>query len=176
MILIAPPCRQDSFQRTVVVVVKHSDHGALGLILNRIENLTVENAWRNICQERISRRHVRQSLNDGGPVAGYLMAIHRVGWAAESEICNGMYFSWDKKNLKQILRQDKPLRIYCGAVFWRAGQLDNEIASGQWWCSTRVLTQYIFGPSEGLWRMMLDDLGRSVYDAIVFMQGNPELN
>ena len=74
-LLVASPHLPDpNFYRTVVLMIEHSDDGALGVILNRISDTPLRRVWESVCNsECVSNEH----LFVGGPVEGPLMALHR---------------------------------------------------------------------------------------------------
>src|SRR5690606_24228438 len=76
-LLIAEPMLGDpNFERTVVLVVEHSDEGAMGLVLNRPTDLAVAGAlpaWDHLASEPAV-------LHVGGPVeerSGWCLALRR---------------------------------------------------------------------------------------------------
>ena len=62
-----------NFVRSVVLLVRHSDEGAMGLVINRPTKTTVAEAWRQV-SEAPARREALIHL--GGPCRGPLMAVH----------------------------------------------------------------------------------------------------
>lgn len=71
-----------NFCRTVVLIVRHDEEGALGLVLNRPFGITLDQA----CSDEVeAARGVDLPLFNGGPVAGPLVAIHNVPELAREE-------------------------------------------------------------------------------------------
>src|SRR2546429_6526132 len=70
--LIASPHLADTnFYKGVVLMIKHDDEGAMGLILNRPTENTVTEVWKMVGEEDIE---CPQPIFFGGPVSGPLVA------------------------------------------------------------------------------------------------------
>src|SRR5208282_6015778 len=75
-LLIASPRLVDpNFFRSIVLLVQHSEDGALGLILNRQLKISVRSAWAQISQ---SVCQADGFLYQGGPCDGPLMVLHTI--------------------------------------------------------------------------------------------------
>jgi putative transcriptional regulator len=130
-LLIAGPGLSDpNFWRTVVLIVEHSDDGALGIVLNRPSETTVGEA----VSELEPLLDVDDSLYIGGPVqpsalivlaefndtdAAALIAFEDVGVLA-----GGV----DEDTSSGVRRG----RAFVGHAGWGPGQLDAEIERGDW--------------------------------------------
>jgi putative transcriptional regulator len=74
----------------------------------------------------------------GGPVQlGTVTFLFRADAAPDdaTRVIGGVYASTDAKLLRKLLERDKPmegLRIFVGYSGWGPGQLENEIARGDW--------------------------------------------
>ena len=69
--LVAAPHALDSnFAGTVILVIEHSDKGAIGVILNRPKSKAPAN--RKNSSERLSTAQ----FFSGGPITGPVMAVH----------------------------------------------------------------------------------------------------
>src|ERR1700712_1699875 len=95
--LIASPHLSDSnFYKAVVLMVRHDEEGALGLILNRPTENTIAEVWKLVSEDEIE---CPLPIFLGGPVAGPLVALHRLKSAAEAEVLPGIYFAAHKEKL-----------------------------------------------------------------------------
>jgi putative transcriptional regulator len=174
-LLIAGPTLQDpNFWRTVVLVVEHSDDGALGLVLNRPSESTVGEA----VPELISVTDAEDEVLVGGPVGqsavivladfedpneAALIAFDSVGVMAgggpSDEFGNGV----------------RRARVFAGHSGWGPGQLDGELERGDW-----ILEPAQYGdaftpePTE-LWSAVLERKGGS-YALVARMPTDPTLN
>src|SRR5688572_5740471 len=79
-LLASPTLADPHFSKTIVLIVRHDEDGALGLVLNRPLGVTLDEA----CSEDVeAARGVSVALFHGGPCAGPLVAVHNIGRLAE---------------------------------------------------------------------------------------------
>jgi putative transcriptional regulator len=130
-LLIATPELAEPFTRSVVLLVRHGEEGALGLILNRRTSAWLKDAWAKL-SEVPCRRDAPLFL--GGPCDGPLMALHSQEFLLETEILPGLYFCSGKDKLERLASQDDESRVkfFAGYAGWSPGQLEHEIARGSW--------------------------------------------
>jgi putative transcriptional regulator len=158
--LVASPHLLDpNFARAVVLLVQHNEEGALGMIINRPVDKTVQDLWREIgggpCQST-------EPVYLGGPVPGPLMAVHRSESLAELEILPGVFFCASKPNLDALVeRTGEPLKIFVGHSGWGPGQLDNELQQGAW-LTTPATVELIFYDSGYVWDAVKSQIGRGM--------------
>ena len=137
-----------NFAKTVVLIVEHDENGALGIVLNRPSNYRLKDVWENVTNEPC---HSGQSLRLGGPMGGPLMAIHTEELLADKPIIPGVYFSTEKDNLIKLVKLDKePFRFFSGYAGWGEGQLDGEVASGDW-LTKPATAEFLFRESGDPW-------------------------
>lgn len=147
--LIASPHLPDpNFFRSVVLMVEHSEEGALGVILNRASNTALDEFWNEVSE---SSCHSTEPLYVGGPVEGPLMALHDDPELEGIEVLEDVFFTSDRESLEQMVRADRPFRIFSGYAGWGPGQLENELQIGGWLVSAADHMQ-IFGDADELWR------------------------
>jgi putative transcriptional regulator len=149
-LLIASPELPEPFHGSVVLLVRHNEEGALGLILNRRTNASVQDAWSKVSDVPCQRS---ESLFLGGPCEGPLVALHTDEFLLEMEIMPGLYFCAGKEKLETLAaRHDgQPVKFFAGYSGWSAGQLENEIARGSWSVMPARL-EHVFAFEEELWQ------------------------
>ena len=161
-LLVASPHLPDpNFYRTVVLMIEHSDDGALGVILNRISDTPLRRVWESVCNsECVSNEH----LFVGGPVEGPLMALHRDMNLEGVEILPGLFFTSEREVLEQLVEAPADrFRIFSGYSGWSAGQLDAELKMGGW-LTTSANANQILGDFEELWRDVTHSIGAEITD------------
>lgn len=140
-ILVASPQLVDpNFFRAVVLIVQHSDEGALGLVLNRPLEPTIEMVWDQILSEEERDAGetpclVEGHLHRGGPCDGPLMVVHNDENHSQIEVTAGVHFSTEKDAVEDLVtRGDEDLKIkfFLGYAGWSPGQLEHELAEGSW--------------------------------------------
>lgn len=129
-LLVASPALEDpNFVRTVTLMVRHDDDGALGLVVNRPTRTSLADVW-----DRIADTPCRQSplLHDGGPCEGPLMLLHRGEGHADHEILPGIYFTADRANVRPLVAGDEAIKPFVGYAGWSSGQIEEELGTGSW--------------------------------------------
>ena len=126
-LLIATPSLFDYFRRTVVLVLEHTEEGAMGVVLNRSSETTVSEAVPVLAALADDDELVRL----GGPVAPE--AVVALGDFEDPDDAAativGSLGLLDPDAPDPALRR---LRVYAGYAGWGPEQLDGEIESGAW--------------------------------------------
>src|ERR1700684_1070664 len=128
-LIAARRLRDPNFYKTVVLMVEHGSDGAMGLVINRPSSVTVAHAL----SEHFKLPETDDLVYVGGPVEpSALFIVH-----------NSLEFDQDESPVipevcEQIVRSsseghpDLRFRIYSGCAGWGAGQLEGELARGDW--------------------------------------------
>lgn len=166
--LIATPQLIDrNFARAVVLIVRHGDDGALGVILNRPLDAKLSAIWDQVSE---SPCKVDRVLHQGGPCEGPLMVLHGDRVMADAAIADGINFTADREMIEQIVADETAEATFIvGYAGWAVGQLEGEIAEGSW-LVIPAARQHVFGDKEGLW----DTLYRTAHRAKVFPWLDPK--
>jgi len=157
-LLVASPKLVDpNFARTVVLVCRHDEDGALGLVLNRpIDEAPVSEhlpAW----QMDIASPPV---VFLGGPVEPTAaLALGRVvdgaGHAALTPVTNSISMIDLSEEPGALHGQVETVRVFVGYSGWTGGQLETEISDGGWFVvESRPGDAFTDAPDE-LWRTVL---------------------
>lgn len=140
--------RDPNFQKTVVLLLEHNDDGALGVVLNRVVDRTIEQVWEAV---EFDPCDCQQQLNQGGPVPGPLIALHTSKKLGEKQILPGLYMSMQKQTVDPLVRQSKhPFRLYTGNSGWGGGQLEGELKEGGW-LTTQAKVDDVFADPDEVW-------------------------
>lgn len=157
-LLVATPKLADpNFDRTVVLMLTHTADGALGVVLNRPLEVSVDAVlpgWSALVEPPAV-------LFQGGPVdRDAALAVARMNSDREPP---GFAPLIDRVGLLDVSREpgDLPideleaLRVFGGYAGWSGGQLEQEIAQEAWFV-VESRPQDAFGPApELLWRDVL---------------------
>jgi putative transcriptional regulator len=126
-LLIAAPSLFDYFRRTVVLVLEHTEDGAMGVVLNRLSETPVADAVPALAGLAPEGELVRF----GGPVAP--QSVVALGEFADPSEAGttvvGSLGTLDPEAANASLRR---LRVYAGYAGWAPGQLDGELEEGAW--------------------------------------------
>jgi putative transcriptional regulator len=160
--LIAVPQLGDpNFFHSIVLILEHTQKGALGLVINDPAELDLGTFAENhalSCHSNVASMQVFR----GGPIeleGGWI--LHTDEKAPEKQVVlPGLYISGSQDTLKHLLETGfKKMRLILGYAGWGAGQLDIEIAKGSW-ISSDVNVVHIFDTEPGMiWNSVLSDMG-----------------
>ena len=142
-----------NFQDATVLVMNNIGPAPAGVIVNRPTRIAVARLFPEI--EALVQ--LDDKLYFGGPVEMTRVSfLFRADTPHEHaiEVVPGVQFSADDELLRKLLRRERPmdgLRIFIGHSSWGPGQLEREIARGDW-TLTSATSDAIFGrKSERPW-------------------------
>ena len=123
-----------NFKDSVVLVMNNIGPAPAGVIINRPTRIAVSRLFPDL--ERLAQ--LDDKLYFGGPVETALVSfLFRTDTPPEhaTQVLDGVHFSTNGELLRKLLGRDKPmdgLRIFIGHSGWAPGQLEAEIARGDW--------------------------------------------
>lgn len=166
--LVASPQLLDrNFARSVVLLIRHGDDGALGLIVNRPLDAKLESIWDQVSPFPCG---VDRTLYQGGPCEGPLMVLHVDPAHSQAEAADGVHFTADRQTIEQLVSEEASnTKFFVGYAGWAVGQLESEIAAGSW-LSIPASRQQILEERDDLW----DNLLRRAHRAAVFPWLDPK--
>jgi putative transcriptional regulator len=175
-LLIAEPFLGDpNFDRSVVLICDHNEHGSFGFILNQTTELLLGEVLEETIYQDIP-------LYLGGPVEkNTLHFIHRRPDLIEdgSEIAEGVYWGGDFEKVKALLNVNKltndDVRFFIGYSGWGGSQLDSEMEQKSWYVSSNTADFIFTTPVNGFWREVLKEMGGK-YRSIAHYPIDPTLN
>lgn len=159
-IVAMPQLDDPNFHRTVVLMLKHGDEGAFGLVINRPGELGVGELMRD--QEIPFGGDEAARIMVGGPVefGRHLLVLHGEPQGAPSapsagtpeaapsapsagtpqtapegmlEVSGGIYLITNRETLARLSGAGtRTLRCYVGYAGWGPGQLEQELSEGAW--------------------------------------------
>lgn len=158
--LVASPYLGDgNFFRTVILMIRHDEDGALGLVINRPSNKTIGEVWTAI-HEPVPERS--DFIFIGGPVPGPLMTLHEVSSLRDAKVIQGVFFTADKDKVLEIVANTKVnMRLFSGYSGWGSGQLERELSEGSW-LVCEADKDSVFAESDVLWKTVASRIGFSV--------------
>jgi putative transcriptional regulator len=172
-LLIAGPTLLDpNFQRAVVLIVEHSEEGALGLVLNRPSETTVGEAVSEL-DELVG---AEEPLFIGGPVQqSALIVLAEFEDAARAAVVAfediGVLGGEDHADPPATRRG----RAFAGHAGWGPGQLDSELERGDWILEPARREDAFSALPGGLWQAVLTRKGGS-YALVARMPEDPSVN
>ncbi|MBA2389621.1 MAG: YqgE/AlgH family protein [Geodermatophilaceae bacterium] len=163
-LLVAMPVLTDpNFDRTVVYIVDHGEHGTLGVVLNRPSDtdlLEVLPGWWSLAAPPRTfhvggpcERNTALCLGVGNPPSGVpglrpiAQPVHLVDLDADPAVTGAVL--------------DR-LRVFAGYAGWGPGQLADEIAEQAWAVVASQPSDVVGEARGGLWRSVLRRQGGSL--------------
>jgi putative transcriptional regulator len=156
LLLASSKLLDPNFVHTVILMVQHSEEGALGLILNR----PLETTIKQVCEQPPLELPctLDSPLYKGGPCDGPLMVLHNHEIGGQIEIVPDVHFTTDRSQIEPLLTSEgADVKCFVGYAGWEAGQLENEMETGSWLTLPADKGQ-IFqddGDDDGLWSKLM---------------------
>ena len=170
LLVASPQLTDPNFARTLVLVIDHSQEGALGVVVNRPMTKTIQELWREVGSAPC---HSRQPVYVGGPVPGPLLSLHSKPALAEMEPAPGVFFAAKKQHLDELVLSEEPAyKVFLGHAGWGAGQLESEIDQGAW-RSLSATAEYVFSTDDTLWETIFRELGQSILKSMLHVTELP---
>lgn len=150
--LIAMPTLEDTFfSKSVVYIYEHSAEGALGVVINKSLQITLENLLQHLEIEISEKSIVDLPVLSGGPVSpeqGFV--LHDRLEAADTDVA----ITSSKEMLVDIAegRGPKHYIVVLGYSGWDAGQLEEEINRNDWLITPFDPTLLFETPMEKRWQ------------------------
>lgn len=157
-----PQLADPNFYRTVVLLLRSSEQGSFGLVINRPTTLSVS----ELCESQgiTYRGGDELSMMFGGPVEveNHLLVLHgespclAAGEDGEIEVAPGIRLVTALEGLRILAeRGAQRVRCFAGYAGWGAGQLESELADGSWvplLCDDRLVFDE---DSDRIWELAL---------------------
>jgi len=166
-LLSMPQMADPNFARTVVLLCRHNDQGAFGLVVNR-PLVTTGRVIVNLDPPVETERELELWI--GGPVepqsSWMLVGDNNEGEAEHTgrrgmHITDGLYLSTSPQRLSRLLEPNPPARtrLIIGYSGWGPGQLEAELEASAWLLSD-VSPDLIFStPADRMWEAAIRRLG-----------------
>lgn len=155
-LLIAEPSilNDSSFNRSIILLTEYTNNNAVGFILNRPLNYSLNDLLPDIdCDFTIYQ---------GGPVEqDNLYFVHKVPELIKDsiEVANGIYWGGNFETLKELLNNNilnnLDIRFFLGYSGWANQQLKDELKSKSWFVTENDLQNIFSTDNESLWKNKL---------------------
>lgn len=156
--LVARKDLPDPFFRDSVVLVTHRGGPVpIGVIINRPTQVPLSRAIPDL--EKSPVRDAKLSF--GGPVgAEQMVVVFRAAAPRKDaiEVFEGVYMSSSPEVLRELLGRKEPvkgLRVFAGHAAWAPGQLEAEVARGDWHLARADAATIFEKKPESLWQELV---------------------
>lgn len=157
LLIASPKLRDPNFLKTVVLMVQHNEEGALGVVLNRPLEATIESTWEQVSE---SPCNSEGHLHQGGPCPGPLMVLHTDANKSQVEVLDGVHFTTDKEAIEElVLTASEPLKFVVNYSGWGPGQLEGELEAGGWF-TAKATAEQVFRSDENFWPTVVRSAAR----------------
>ena len=155
LLLATPELIDSNFFRTVILVLEHSNEGAIGVVLNRQSDLYSV----DVLPKWNESQGASSLLHWGGPVQEESL----LGLALHEDDDNGV--ATDELGRIKVLNLNPEVidmtatldaRLYSGYAGWSAGQLDAEVSTGGWIVADANDFDPFGDKPEDLWSKVLE--------------------
>jgi putative transcriptional regulator len=158
-ILVAPRDTHDPvFGESVILLVRYSEAGAVGLMMNRRTTVPISRALREV---QGAAEH-SDPVFAGGPVElSTVLSLARAPMKPEgaAEVFGHIYLIAARAALEKALgatTNPSGLRIYLGYCGWASGQLEYETRRGSWYIFNRSEDLTFDADPATLWKRLAD--------------------
>jgi putative transcriptional regulator len=135
--LIAMPNMADPhFSRTLTYICEHNDQGALGLVVNRPIDMTLQALFERLSLS-LRGEFADSPIYFGGPVQtdrGFVLHEPAGNWQSTLRVGEAIGLTTSKDILEAVGRGEGPRRLLVtlGYAGWSPGQIEHEIAQNAW--------------------------------------------
>lgn len=136
-LISAKHLRDPNFFKTVVLLLEHNQHGAMGLVVNRPSSVTVS----QVLSQHFELPETGEVVFMGGPVEpGNLFILHNADELdfSESPPLEGVFVGCTKDVFESVVHavsegdEEARFRVFSGCAGWSPKQLEGEIGRGDW--------------------------------------------
>jgi putative transcriptional regulator len=136
--LIAMPNMADPhFARTLTYVCEHNAQGALGIVVNRPIDMTLQALFERLSLTLRDREFAAAPIYFGGPVQtdrGFVLHAPAGNWGSTLCVRGAIGLTTSRDILEAVGRGEGPARILVtlGYAGWAPGQLEHELRQNAW--------------------------------------------
>jgi putative transcriptional regulator len=136
--LIAMPSMADPyFAKTLTYICEHNDQGALGVVVNRPIDLTLQALFERLSLTLPDADRADAPVYFGGPVQtdrGFVLHSPAGNWQSTLRVGPHIGLTTSKDILEAVGRGEGPqqLLVTLGYAGWSAGQLEHELSQNAW--------------------------------------------
>ena len=136
--IVAMPAMTDpSFAKTVTFICTHNQDGAMGIVVNRLTDITLANLFEQIKLDSVIPKLNEKTVHYGGPVQierGFVLHTTHNEYNSTIKVNEFVSLTTSKDILEELANNTGPnkMLIALGYVGWSAGQLEEEMSHNAW--------------------------------------------
>ncbi|MDB5328274.1 MAG: hypothetical protein JWM57_3843, partial [Phycisphaerales bacterium] len=137
-----------NFARAAVLIVRHDEDGAFGLIVNRPMEITVGNALGDTIE---AAKDNDAAIFSGGPCEGPVFVAHADAAIGGDSPLGDVFITTDREAIEALLFSNAtPLKVFGTYSGWSPSQLEGELEEGSWVVCDATAGQ-VFSEDQNLW-------------------------
>ncbi len=153
LLIASPEMDSPFFTQTVILMLEHNEEGALGVVLNRMLEVTVGDISEKLFEEPFEWD---KPIHLGGPVPGPLMVIHTSEDLGDKEALPGVFTTVEASKVSEIIQQrTEPILILANYSGWGPGQLESEFGWDSWLTLPATSDHVFWESSTELWDVVV---------------------
>lgn len=163
--LIAMPGLADpNFSRTVTYICEHTNDGAMGLVINRLLDISMAEIYEQLEIDPDAGANIKGPVYQGGPVQhnrGFVLHEPLGQWESSMPVTETIGISTSRDIMQAMAHNKGPEHnlLALGYAGWGPGQLEQEMVDNAW-LSGPADSQIIFDlPVEQRWHAAAELLG-----------------
>jgi putative transcriptional regulator len=164
-LIAAHQLRDANFYRSVVLLLEHSSQSAMGLVVNRPSGTSIGEAL----AQHSPVNNVDAPVFCGGPVEkNALFMLHNSVTLGkqDQEVAPGLFLAGSEQSFNEVVQKKASpgneilFRLINGYAGWGAGQLESEMARGDWQVLPKADGLLLEEDPYGLWEVCIRRLNR----------------
>ena len=125
------------FAKTLAYVCEHNDQGALGIVVNRPIDMTLQALFERLSLSLKDRARADAPVYFGGPVQtdrGFVLHLPAGEWQSTLKVRDSIGLTTSKDILEAVGRGEGPAKmlVSLGYAGWSAGQIEHELKQNAW--------------------------------------------
>jgi putative transcriptional regulator len=174
LLIAAPMLLDPNFRRTVVLLLEHTEEGAIGVVLNRPSDMEAREAVPDLRAVLVDD----EPIFLGGPVQPetvIALADHAESPEQDEPIVGSIASLEFDDDLDRLHSTVSRARVFAGYAGWGTGQLEDEIDEEAWFTEPAQPGDVFSNAPERLWSTVLERMGDQ-YRLLARMPEDPRVN
>ncbi|MDC9719441.1 MAG: YqgE/AlgH family protein [Gammaproteobacteria bacterium] len=166
MLISMPQMEDENFTRSLVYICEHSNKGAMGLVINRTNNIAFTDILPQLDITDSHITNIEQPIFTGGPVQpehGFVLHTphSKKQWKSSIRVSEDLCLTTSSDVIDDIAHATGPKHslIALGYAGWGPGQLEQELVDNAWLCCPFDADIVFNMPAEDRFQAAADLLG-----------------
>jgi len=164
MLIAMPHLADPNFAQSLIYLVEHNEHGAMGLVVNRAAEYTLGDVFSQMDITCSDQTLCERPVLAGGPVhpeRGFVLHDGNGRWDSSLEVGPGLHVTTSRDVLEAMAGGEGPGRVVValGCAGWGAGQLEYELTENSWLTAPADAELLFTLPLEARWQAAAGRIG-----------------